>query len=117
VTALSRYYQAVDDGPIDEALALLAEDVRFVIVLPSGTVRGRGRSEMAGYLSRRGVPDRRHVLLREAADDDLEFVYGRVTEGDGVTTGYFLGAVRIGEGGLIASYQVTFEVEHVLVEK
>jgi hypothetical protein len=37
-----------------------------------------------------------------------------VTDG-GVTTGRFLSGARLGADGLIASYQVTFETEHVLV--
>jgi hypothetical protein len=115
-TRLARYYRTVDEGPLDAALALLEERVRFVVALPSGAIRGSCRSDMADYLYGRGVSDRRHVLLRDSVDDDLEFVYGKVTEGDGVTTGYFLAAARIGAGGLIASYQVTFETEHVLIE-
>ena len=39
----------------------------------------------------------------------------QVTEGD-VTTGRFLSGVRLGADGLIASYQVTFNTEHALVE-
>lgn len=112
---LSKYYEAVDDGRIEEALGMLDEQIRFVIALPGGANRGRGRAEMGGYLSRRGVADRRHVVLRETSDSDVEFVYGKVTEG-GTTTGYFLAAVRLGPDQLIAGYQVTFETEHVLVD-
>ena len=109
-TTLSRYYRAVDEDRIDDALAMLDEKVGFVLVLPATTRHGRGRAEMGGYLS-----DRRHVVLREAKDGDTEFVYGKVTEGP-VTTGRFLAAVRIGPDGLIASYQVTFDLEHDLLE-
>ena len=114
-TTLSRYYRTIDEGRVDVALAMLHERVSFVIVLPAATRRGTGRRDMGGYLSGRGVPDRRHVLLRESRDGDLEFVYGKVTEGP-VTTGHFLAAVRIGADGLIASYQVTFDLEHDLLE-
>jgi hypothetical protein len=84
-------------------------------VRPNGTWYGQGRGDMDGYLRGRGVPDRAHVVLRESRDADVEFVYGKVTDG-GVTTGRFLSGVRIGADGLIASYQVTFDTEHVLVE-
>jgi hypothetical protein len=114
-TTLSRYYRAIDEDRIDDALAMLHEEVAFVIVLPTAARRGRGRTDMGGYLSGRGVPDRRHVLLRESRDGDMEFVYGKVTEG-AVTTGRFLAAVRVGPDGLIASYQVTFDLEHDLLE-
>ena len=115
-TTLSRYYRAIDEDRIDDALAMLHEQVRFVIVLPTGARRGHARTDMADYLSGRGVPDRRHALLREARDGDLEFAYGKVTEG-AVTTGRFLAAARVGPDGLIASYQVTFDFEHDLLEE
>lgn len=115
-TALSRYYRALDEDRIDDALAMLHEKVSFVIVLPTAARRGHGRTDMGGYLSGRGVPDRRHALLREARAGDLEFAYGKVTEG-AVTTGRFLAAARVGPDGLIASYQVTFDLEHDLLEE
>jgi hypothetical protein len=115
VTTLSKYYRAVDEGRLDDALSMLGELVQFVIALPSGARRGRGRLAMDGYLAGRGVADRAHVLLRESRDDDVEFVYGKVTEG-GVTTGYFLAAARLGPDGLVTSYQVTFDTEHILLE-
>ena len=118
-TTLAKYYGAIDDGRLDDALALLHEKVRFVIALPAGARRGQGREDMRAYLSGRGVPDRRHVLLRESRDHDVEFVYGAVTEGPvttAVTTGRFLAAARFGADGLIASYQVSFDLEHDLLE-
>ena len=114
-TTLARYYRTLDEGRIDEALQLLDPDVQFTMTLPGGTRRGSGRAEMEGYLSGRGVPDRAHVVLRESRVDDVEFLYGKVTDG-GTTTGRFLSGVRLGADGLIASYQVTFDTEHVLVE-
>ena len=114
-TSLSRYYATLDAGRIDDALQLLDPDVRFVMVLPAGTRRGHGRDEMGGYLGSRGVPDRKHVVLRQTRDDDVEFLYGRVTDG-GNTTGRFLSGARVNADGLIESYEVTFDTEHVLVE-
>ena len=115
VTSLSRYYATLDDGRIDDALQLLDPDIRFVMVLPAGTRRGQGRDEMGAYLGGRGVPDRAHVVIRQSRDDDVEFLYGRVTDG-GTTTGRFLSGARVGADGLIVSYEVTFDTEHVLVE-
>ena len=114
-TTLSRYYATLDAGRIDEALQLLDPGVRFVMVLPAGIRRGHGRDEMGAYLGGRGVPDRAHVVIRQSRDDDVEFLYGRVTDG-GNTTGRFLSGARVGEDGLIVSYEVTFDTEHVLVE-
>jgi hypothetical protein len=114
-TTLSRYYRALDEDLLDDALAMLDPDIRFVMVLPAGVRRGRSRADMEAYISGRGVPDRRHVVLRESRDDDVEFLYGKVTDG-GVTTGRFLSGVRLGADGLIASYEVTFDTEHVLAE-
>ena len=114
-TALGRYYRAIDEDRIDDALAMLDPDVRFLMVLPSGARRGQGRADMDGYLRGRGVPDRRHVAVRQTRDGDVEFFYGRVTESN-ATTGRFLSGARLGSGGLITSYEVTFDTEHVLVE-
>ena len=114
-TTLCRYYRALDDGRIDEALQLLDPDLRFVMVLPAGTRRGQGRDDMGAYLGSRGVADRAHVVLRQSRDGDVEFLYGRVTDG-GTTTGRFLSGARVGPDGLIASYEVTFDTEHVLVD-
>jgi hypothetical protein len=112
---LSRYYRRIDDGRIDDALAILDEKVRFVITLPAGARRGVGRDAMGGYLSGRAVSDRAHVILRESRDGDVEFVYGRVTE-CAATTGHFLATAYVGPNGLIAAYQVTFEAEQPLLE-
>jgi len=114
-TTLGRYYRAIDEDRIDDALAMLDPDIRFLMVLPSGARRGHGRADMDGYLRGRGVPDRRHVGLRQFEDGDIGFYYGKVTEG-GATTGRFLSGVRLGADGLIESYEVTFDTEHVLVE-
>jgi hypothetical protein len=114
-TTLSRYYRALDEDRFDDALAMLDPAIRFTLVVPAGTRRGQGRADMGAYLGDRGVPNRAHVVIRESRDGDVEFLYGRVTDA-GTTTGRFLSGVRIGENGLIASYQVTFDAEHVLVE-
>jgi len=113
-TTLARYYRALDAGHIDAALAMLDEALDFAMVLPAGVRRGHSRADMDAYLGGRGVADRVHVVLRETREQDLEFVYGKVADG-GTTTGRFLSGARIGADGMIASYQVTFDTEHVLV--
>lgn len=108
---LTRYYAAVDAGDLDGAMALLAPDVRSAILLPGRTVRGEDRQALRDYLTGRGDVVRRHVPLRQTTDGDLEFVYGKVVEDEGTTTGYFLASVRIDDAGLIAAYQVAFDTE------
>ncbi|MCF8605896.1 nuclear transport factor 2 family protein [Gordonia sp. HY442] len=106
---MQRYYSAVDDGRLDEAVGMLAEDVEFAMILPTGENRNSGRANMHAYLSGRPPVDRRHVPERCAVDRDIEFTQGRVTEGDDdVTTGYFVGVMHIADDGLIDRYQVTF---------
>lgn len=94
---------------------MLDEQVRFVITLPSAPYRGHSRADMGRYLAGRGAPDRRHLILREARDSGVEFVYGKVTDA-GTTTGHFLAAARLAPDKLISSYQVVFETEHVLLD-
>jgi len=114
---LAAYYAAVDGARLDEALTHLADDVRFSIVVPTGTVRGEGHDGIRGYFSGRGDVDRRHVPLRMSRADDLEFVYGAVVE-DGVrTTGHFLASAHLNADGLIDGYQVAFDPELALLEE
>ena len=110
-TALSRYYAAVDAGDFDTAMSLLDPAVRSVILLPGGAVRGEGRQALRDYLAGRGDVVRRHVLLREAVADGLEFAYGAVVDNETTKTGHFIAAASLGENGLITGYQVAFDPE------
>lgn len=112
---LTRYYAHVDAGEMDAAMAMVAPQVTFAIVLPGGAVRGNDRAGLLGYLSGRGEVVRRHVPLRVARAEDMEFVYGAVVEDDATTTGHFLAAVRVDDQGLIAAYEVAFDPEHGLM--
>jgi hypothetical protein len=112
---LTRYYRHVDAGEIDEAMQLVAPDVRFVILLPGRDVRGDSRQGLVDYLAGRGEVARRHVPLRTAVSDDLEFVYGAVVEDDSTTTGHFLASVHLGDERLITAYQVAFDPELALL--
>ena len=112
---LTRYYALVDAGEIHQAMTLVAPDVRFAILLPGGAVRGQERQGLVDYLAGRGEVVRRHVPLRTAVADDLEFVYGAVVEGDATRTGHFLASVRVDGDGLITAYQVAFDPELALL--
>ncbi|MFI2560989.1 nuclear transport factor 2 family protein [Nocardia farcinica] len=115
-TAIEDYYATVDSGRIAEATAMLADDVEFAMVLPNGINLGRGRAAMLDYLAGRPPVDRRHRVLRVAADGDTMFAYGEVTEQGGrVTTGHFVGAMHVGADGLIDRYQVSFSADFALV--
>lgn len=113
-TVLSQYYAAVDAGDFDAAMSLLDPEVRSVILLPGGAVRGEDRQALRDYLTGRGDVVRRHVLLRETVVDGVEFGYGAVVDGD-TRTGHFLAAVSLGEDGLITAYQVAFDPELALL--
>jgi hypothetical protein len=113
--ALLRYYEAVDSGDVEAALALASPTIAFAIVVPTGVVRGQDTAGLAGYLNGRGDVDRRHVPLRTSTDGDLEFVYGRIVEDGTRTTGHFVAAARVGADGLLAAYQVAFDPELALL--
>jgi hypothetical protein len=111
---LAHYYSTLDDGGIPEAVSLLHEDVRYAIVLPNGVVRGSHRKDMQAYLESRPPVQRRHHLLRTAVDGDTEFVYGMVTD-NGNVTGRFAAVAHVDADRMIDAYQVTFDLELVVV--
>ncbi|MEU1980774.1 nuclear transport factor 2 family protein [Nocardia sp. NPDC019395] len=109
------YYATVDSGRLQDATALLAEGVEFAMVLPTGINRDHGRAAMFDYLSGRPKVNRKHRLLRVAADGDMQFAHGAVTENDSVTTGWFVAAMHIGADGRIDRYQVCFSTDFALL--
>lgn len=111
---LAHYYSTLDDGRIADAVSLLHEDVQYAIVLPNGVVRGSHRKDMQAYLESRPPVQRKHHLLRSARDGDAEFVYGAVTD-DGNVTGRFTAVAHVDGDGMIDAYQVTFDLELVVV--
>lgn len=113
---LTRYFADVDAGDFESARSRLSPGVTFAIHLPGDTRRGTTSDELIGYLDGRGPVDRAHHPLRTSTADDVEFVYGKVVEDGVTTTGHFLAAVRVHDG-LIASYQVSFDVEQSLLEE
>ncbi len=115
MTVIDNYYATIDAGRLDEAVAMLAPDVEFAMILPTGENRGSGRDKMLEYLRNRPPVNRKHVLARLAADQDLEFAQGSVTEDDVRTTGFFVGAMHIGYDGLVDRYQVSFSPDFALL--
>ncbi|WP_433203094.1 nuclear transport factor 2 family protein [Nocardia sp. CA-107356] len=114
-SAIEGYYATLDSGRLDDAVALLAEDIQFAMLLPTGVNLGHGRAAMLEYLQGRPKVNRKHRLLRVATADGVEFAHGAVTENDLTTTGYFLGAMHIDADGLIDRYQVSFSAEFALI--
>lgn len=114
-TLIEEYYTTLDSGRLEDAVGLLGEDVQFTMVLPTGINRDSGRESMLGYLRARPDVDRKHVLLRVAADGDLLFAHGAVTENGTVTTGYFVGVMHVNDRGHIDRYQVSFDPEFSLL--
>ncbi|WP_072803220.1 nuclear transport factor 2 family protein [Rhodococcoides yunnanense] len=111
---ITEYYATLDEGRLDDAVALLAEDVEFAMILPTGANKKTGRAAMLEYLRGRPPVGRKHRILRAAEDRDLQFVHGAVTEGDR-TTGFFVGVMHVDGQGLIDRYQVSFDSEFFLV--
>lgn len=114
-SVIETYYATVDSGRLEDAVALLAENVEFVMVLPTGANYGSGRASMLDYLSGRPPVDRKHKVLRVAAEEDLHFLHGSVTENGTKTTGYFVGVMHVDSAGLVDRYQVTFDAEFSLI--
>ncbi|MBS3693986.1 nuclear transport factor 2 family protein [Rhodococcus qingshengii] len=114
-SVIETYYATVDSGRLEDAVALLAENVEFAMVLPTGANYGSGRASMLDYLSGRPPVDRKHKVLRVAADGDLHFLHGSVTENGTKTTGYFVGVMHVDASGFVDRYQVTFDAEFSLI--
>ncbi|MGU3432465.1 nuclear transport factor 2 family protein [Actinomycetes bacterium M1A6_2h] len=111
---IQNYYATLDGGDLEAAVALLAPDVEFAMILPTGTHTGSGRDAMLTYLTARPPVDRKHNLLGVAADGDVQFAHGSVTDA-GRTTGYFVGAMHFDGAGLVDRYQVSFDADFALV--
>ncbi|GAA5055112.1 nuclear transport factor 2 family protein [Nocardia callitridis] len=113
--AIEDYYAVVDTGELHAAMDLLAEQVEFAMLLPTGVRTGSGRAAMYEYLSGRPPVGRKHVLQRIAAAGDVQFAHGAVTESGKGTTGYFVAAMHIDAEGRIDRYQVSFSTEFALL--
>jgi hypothetical protein len=104
------YYARLDGPEPLTGLHLVEPDIRFLIALPSGEVSG-GHDELRAYIERRPVDAQRvHRILRRCVDDDLETVYGQVTE-HGRSIGSFAAVGRVSESGRLSHYQAFFHPE------
>lgn len=113
--ALRAYMVSMDSRHPERTLDLLEPDFRFLIALPGKEVTGTSREDFAAYIAGRNPTDRAHEILRHSRDDDVETVYGVVTEG-GRYTGSFLSAAVVSPGGLLARYQSFFTTSFELVD-
>ncbi|WP_431875754.1 nuclear transport factor 2 family protein [Amycolatopsis sacchari] len=102
------YYARLDGAEPLTGLELVESDVEFLIALPGNEVRGAGREALRDYVAARPAVGRRHHVLRRSADEDLEMVYGVITEGDGRGTGFFSSVALISPDKRLARYQSFF---------
>jgi hypothetical protein len=112
---IREYMARLDSEQPRSAMDLVEEDVRFLLALPAGKVGGTSREDLWGYVSRRPPVTRRHHIVRESAHDDLEVVYGVVTD-DGVETGAFLASARVSAAGRMQRYLVYFDPDFRLFD-
>lgn len=104
------------DSPTPErAMELVEDDVSFLLVLPNGPVSGSTREELWDYVARRPAVVRVHHVMRETTADDLEVVYGYVTDDD-VETGAFLASVHLSPAGKMQRYLVYFDLSYRLFD-
>jgi ketosteroid isomerase-like protein len=114
---MREYMASLDAGDPAGALALMADDLAFLIGLPSGTVTGTSKADFERYVGGRAAPpDRVHHVVRFAVDGDVELAYGIVTE-SGAPTGAFMSAARVAADGRIRRYQSFFDPSFSLVDR
>ena len=105
-------YFARLDGPDPlTGLELVEPDVDFLLALPDGQRTGHGRTALGDYISGRPDVGRKHRVLRQSRDGDLEMVYGVVVEGAGSGTGSFVSVGLVSPAGRLARYQSYFDPE------
>ena len=105
---LRDYMKRMDGPDPSQALECLEPDLQFVIALPSGQVRGTSQEDFAAYIGARAAVDRAHHILREAADGDMEFACGVVTEG-GEQRGTFISVAMVSGAGRMRRYVSFFD--------
>jgi hypothetical protein len=116
---LHAWFEIMDSDTPERVLDLITDDFEMSIQFSKGEGQSAeflgDRAGLVAYLEQREKSVLVHHITEGARVGDVEFLYGKVTDG-GVTTGRVLSGVRLGDDGLIASYEVTFDTEHVLVE-
>ncbi|KAA9151010.1 nuclear transport factor 2 family protein [Amycolatopsis acidicola] len=102
------YYARLDGPEPLTGLDLVEPDVGFLLALPGNEVSGSGREELRAYLEGRPAVGRKHTVVRQSADGDLEMVYGYITEGDGRGTGSFTSVALLSADKKLLRYQSFF---------
>jgi ketosteroid isomerase-like protein len=116
VVASPEYMACLDAGDGEGALALMHPDLTYLLALPGTRVTGTSKEQYRAYVSGRAAPaDRVHHIERFLSGDDFEVVYGFVSEGEGNIKGSFMSAGRIGDDGLILSYESYFDTAFSLL--
>jgi predicted ThiF/HesA family dinucleotide-utilizing enzyme len=109
-------YMAVMDGPEPiRALDQLDPEVEFLLSLLTGAVRGASPKDFAEYIASRNPTERVHHVPYHVVQDDVEFVYGVVTE-EGVPKGAVLSAARLTGEGEIIRYHSSFDTILLLAD-
>lgn len=112
---LPEYMAHLDAGREFEALALMEDDLSFLLALPTGRVTGTSKSDFERYVAGRRPAARVHNIQRHTLTDDLELVYGTVTEA-GRPTGSFMSAAVLSAEGKIQRYQSYFDTDFSLID-
>lgn len=111
-SAIDKYYALLDGPHPINALDVTDGNVRFLLDTPAATVHGRGRDDLAAYITGRNTEGlaRTHHVLRRSRDNDLEFLLGEVREG-GRPMGSFLAVVRETDDGTFDRYVCHFQTD------
>jgi hypothetical protein len=112
---LPEYMAHLDAGRESEALALMEDDLSFLLALPTKRVTGTSRSDFERYVGGRKPAARVHNIQRHSRTDDFELVYGTITEA-GLPTGSFVSVAVLSAEGKIQRYQSYFDTEFSLFD-
>jgi hypothetical protein len=106
VSAIERYFAALDGPDPISALECVSDRVRFAALLStdaSGDNRQflGGRAELAAYIEQRGDPGWRHHVLGAGVDGACELAWGETRYADGRLAATFAIAARVDADGLV----------------
>ncbi len=107
---VAAYYEAADDGRVEDAVDQLSPDVLVALPPPDGHEVDprrvvRGRAEMRRLLEERGYPPVRHDLLLCVTDGSTCMVEGLMRRrGSGEATNTFVAGFRLGPEARIERY-------------
>jgi hypothetical protein len=112
---LPEYMAHLDAGRESEALALMEDDLSFLLALPTKRVTGSSRADFERYVGGRKPAARVHNIQRHSLTGDFELAYGTVTEA-GLPTGSFMSVAVLSAEGKIQRYQSYFDTEFSLID-